>query len=459
LILKFLGGASEVTGSAILIITENGRLLRDCGIFQGHREESHIRNLSLLERSGGIDAVVISHAHLDHCGNLPTIVKDGFRGNVFVTPATADLMPLMWEDAVHIQEHDLRFLSKRGVKVPPLLKPLYDLGNVMEAERLIVKCEYNKPVYPLRGTEVVFTEAGHILGSALNTVTVKEGKKKTVIGFAFDLGRKNMPVIKEPEFLHNLDILVIESTYGGREHEKIEEVENRLASIILKTLERKGKVIIPSFALGRTQEVLYSLKRLIEKNIIPKIPIFVDSPLAGRITEVFRKHIELFSKESLEEGLSFLEDKDFVKFTISKEESQEINEITSPCIIIAASGMCEGGRILHHLMRTIEDEKNTILFVGFQANNTLGRRILEKQERVKIFDGSYRVKAEVTKLNAYSAHAGKSDLLEFISKSGKVKDIILVHGENNQIKELANAIPAISDAKIHIPVYGEEIEF
>jgi metallo-beta-lactamase family protein len=268
-----------------------------------------------------------------------------------------------------------------------------------------------------------------------------------------------MPVIRDPEYLRDIDVLVIESTYGGREHEKIEDLEARLAEIVNRTAARGGKIVVPSFALGRTQEILYSLSRLRKAGSIPELPIFVDSPLAVRITNVFHKHTELFDEEALREGMSFLEEDFGVKFTVSKEESQEINDVAGSCIIIASSGMCEAGRVLHHLMRTIEDPKNTILFVGFQAGHTLGKKILDGEPRVRILDGSYSVRAEVTKLNAYSAHAGKSDLLDFIRNAGPIKDLVLVHGEGLQLQALADAVPSVTGAKIHIPQMGDELEF
>lgn len=460
--LTFLGGAGEVTGSAYLIESGRTRVLRDCGLCQGRREESQARNRTLWERSGGFDAVVVSHAHLDHCGNIPTVVKAGFGGPVYATEATADLMGLIWEDAAHVQEADVRFLRKRGVRVPETLEPLYGGGEVAAAARLVVRCPYGRPVRVGEGVEVVFVEAGHVLGSASTVFTVREGRRKLRVGFAVDLGRRGMPVVRDPEDLRGVDILVLESTYGGRDHEPLGEVEGRLAEVVNRTVERGGKVVIPSFALGRTQEVLYSLARLRRQGLlrVPDLPVFMDSPLAGRITEVFRRHRELFDREALAEAEAFLEPSDRLRFTVTKEESQAINDIEGPCVIVASSGMCEGGRILHHLMHTIEDGRNTVLFVGYQAAETLGRRILEGEERVRILDGVYRVRAEVRKLNAYSAHAGRRELVEFVRRCGRrLRHVVLVHGEPPQVEALAEALRGVTRAEIHRPGRGGTLEF
>ncbi len=456
--IKFLGGAGEVTGSAHLISTENSRVLRDCGMFQGKRFEAHGKNLSMFKRSGGLQAVIISHAHIDHCGNFPTICRQGFDGNLFCTPATADLLPIMWKDSARIQENDIKFMIKNGIDLKDLPEPLYETEDIPKAEKCICSVGYGKPVSITPEIEVEFLEAGHILGSAINRMTVHEKKKTTRIGFAFDLGRKNMPVLQDPASLKDLDILMIESTYGNRVHEPLDELEERLAGILTTTFNRGGKVIIPSFALGRTQEIQLILKKLFDSGRVPKIPVYIDSPLAHNVSAVFKKHTELFDAETLKMGTSFLEDS-FITFTGSKEESQALNGKKDPCIIIAASGMCESGRILHHLMHSVADPKNTILFIGFLAQHTLGRKILEGQSPVYIYGKPFHVNAEVLKLNAFSAHAGRDDLLDFIKACGPLKKLILVHGEESQLTGLAEAAKEITSAEIIIPKFDEEIDF
>jgi len=464
--LRCLGGAGEVTGSAHLMITKSSRVLRDCGMFQGKRFEAQGKNRSMFKRAEAVQSVVLSHAHIDHCGNFPTMVRQGYEGPIYATPATADIAPLMWSDAAHIQEYDTKFMKKRGIPVPDDLQPLYDIDDAGRSEAFLRKHGYRRPLEVADGVSVEFYEAGHILGSALTRFTVTESAfSKKTIGFAFDLGRRGMPILKDPEFMEGLDTLVIESTYGARVHEDLSGLEERLLGVLTKTFDRGGKVIIPAFALGRTQEVLYSVKRLIKSGRCPNVPVYVDSPLATRVSEVFLKHTELFDQETVIEGSSFLED-GFVTYTLSKEDSQALNDLRKPCIIIAASGMCESGRILHHLIHNVGDEKNTILIVGFMAANTNGRRLLEMADRpagdplrtIKIYDGWYKVSAEIQKLNAFSAHADRNDLLEYIRRCGKLKNLVLVHGEETQIAALAEGAKGVTSAKIMIPKFNEEIE-
>ncbi len=456
--IRFLGGAGEVTGSAHLLVTRSSRVLRDCGLFQGRRSEAQEKNRSIFKRSGGIDNVVISHAHIDHCGNVPTIVKEGFRGKVFATPATADLLPIMWADSAHIQEADARFLKKRGVRIPGHLEPpLYETKDAEEAASRVRKHGYGEPLEVAEDVSMTFHEAGHILGSALNVATVRENGGSKRIGFAFDLGRRHMPILKDPAELENLDVLVIESTYGARVHEALEDLETRLAEILSRTFARGGKVIIPAFALGRTQELLYSLSSLYDSGRVPMAPVFVDSPLATKVSKVFRTHTELYDEEAAKVGSGFLSDS-FMNYTVTKEESQELNERRGPCLVISASGMCESGRIRHHLIHSIEDPRNTILFVGFLAQNTLGRKILEGAKTVRILDGEFEVKAEVKKLNALSAHADRNDLLAFIGACRGLSKLVLVHGEATQLQSLAEAAREVTKAEIHVPGMGDEIE-
>jgi metallo-beta-lactamase family protein len=335
---------------------------------------------------------------------------------------------------------------------------LYEVEDVAPAEKCIRPVGYGEAVPVTPDIEVEFVEAGHILGSALNKFTIHEKGRERKVGFAFDLGRRNMPVLKDPDQLEGLDILIIESTYGNRVHEPLEELEARLADIIKRTYDRGGKVIIPSFSLGRTQELQHALKRLYDSGTLPQMKVYVDSPLAQRVSEVFRKHAELFDAETNVMGSSFL-DPGFIHYVNSKEESQALNTSKEPCIIISASGMCESGRVLHHLIHNAPSRKNTILFVGFLAQHTLGRKILEGQTPVHVYGRPVPVNAEVVKLNAFSAHAGRDDLLNYIKACGRLEHLVLVHGEESQIAGLAEAAKAVTDAKIVVPKYEEEIDF
>ncbi len=454
--IKFLGGAGEVTGSAHLIKTSHGTVLRDCGMFQGRRADAHTKSLSLFSRAGQIDAVIISHAHVDHCGNLPTIVRQGYNGPVYATPATADLLPIMWQDSLHIQQADQRYLLKTGKSLSQIPEQLYGEAAVEKAISLIRRHEYLTPVALLPGIEAEHIEAGHILGSSLSKITVTEQGRTTKLGFALDLGRKGLPILKDPGIFKDIDTLVIESTYGGRIHEPVEDLEERLAAILSRTFARGGKVIIPAFALGRVQEITYSLKRIFDSGRVRPVPVYVDSPLGDKISGVMRRHLELFDEESLAIGTTFLS-ADFIHYTTAKDDSQKLNDIHEPCIIIASSGMCEAGRVLHHLMHNLGNPANTILFVGFLAEHTLGRKILDGTSPVRIFDGYFPVHAEVAKLNAFSAHAGQNELLDFIKACLPLKHLILVHGEASQLNALAALAQTVTDAQIHIPSLDEEI--
>ncbi|HNW93090.1 MAG TPA: MBL fold metallo-hydrolase [bacterium] len=454
--ITFLGGAGEVTGSAHLIEANGARVLRDCGVFQGRRTESYAKNRELVEDLAGLQAMLISHAHADHSGNVPGVVKRGYKGPVYATPATADLLPLMWRDAARIQQADLRFLEKYNRKAPDTPEPLFDESDVDDAEKLLRPVAYGKELALADGLTVDFHEAGHILGSAVNVVTARENGRTTRVGWALDLGRSGLPILEDPHQLRDLDALVIESTYGAREHEQLDHLEERLADVLNRTFARGGKVIVPAFALGRAQEVLYSVKRLFNAGKVKKVPVFLDSPLADKVSQVFARHGELYDNETRELGHSFLA-KGFVTYTTDKRESQKLNDFNGPCIIISSSGMCEAGRILHHLLHQLDDPKNTILIVGFMAEHTLGRKLLNGDQTVRVLMATVRVRAEITKLNAFSAHAGCSELLQYIKGCGNLKKLILVHGEATQLAALAEKARTVTAAAIHIPQRGETL--
>lgn len=455
--ITFLGGAGEVTGSAHLLQAGGARVLRDCGMFQGKRAEAQAKNRALAAAAGQVDAMVISHAHTDHSGMVPALVKAGFRGPVYATSATADLLPLLWRDGARIQQADLRYLEKYNLRDAETPEPLFDEKDVDAAEKLLTPAPYRQPVTVAPGLDFEFAEAGHILGSAVNVATVREHGVARRIGWALDLGRNGLPILENPHQLRDLDTLIIESTYGAREHENLDRLEGRLTEVLNRTFRRGGKVIIPAFALGRTQEVLYSVKRLFNSGAVNKVPIFLDSPLADRITKVFARHLELFDGEARELGRTFL-DKDFVTCISDKRESQKLNDFHGPCIIISASGMCEAGRILHHLKHHLTSRHNTILIVGYQAAHTLGRKLLDGHAEVKIFKTFTKVYADVTKLNAFSAHAGKQELLQYIRDCGPLKNLVLVHGEEPALQALAEAARAVTGATLYIPQRGDTLE-
>ncbi len=456
------GANREVTGSRHLLQINGKQILLDCGLYQGRRSEEREKNANFGFDPKTIDAVLISHAHMDHAGNLPNLVKQGFNGPIYATSATRDLLEYMLKDSAYIQEREIEYVNRKAkVDGTPEILPLYTIDDVERTLPLLKPIEVETCLDLGFGVKACFNEAGHILGSAIITLTVddqEDGQKKTFV-FSGDLGRKNLPLIKDPYQVEAADILMIESTYGNRLHESILEAEDKLAEIVNETAKHGGKILIPAFSLGRTQEVVFSLHRLSDAGRIPNIPIYVDSPLSVNVTEVFKKH----AKGLDEEAQVFLDDdKDplgfkSLKYIQSVEESKALNNHNGPCVIVASSGMVEHGRILHHLKNAIEDHRNTLLIVGFQAQNTLGRKLLEGQKEVNIFGEPYVVKIQVKVMNAYSAHADRSDLLSYVSKVKGLKKIILVHGEEQAALDLQTALKPNTAAEILVPSYGDEV--
>lgn len=456
--LTFLGAADTVTGSMFLLETSAGNLLVDCGLFQGRRQEARDRNRNLPEAALRADVAVLTHAHIDHSGNLPTLVGSGFDGPIYTTPATANLCQAMLRDAAHIQDYDAQWLNRKYGKDPgwePIV-PLYTLDDVIRTLKLMVGYHYWRSFEPLPGMRVVFADAGHVLGSASVLVDV-EGTK---ILFSGDIGRRNIPILRDPEVPADADFLVMESTYGNREHGPITESREALAQVINETAQRGGKVIIPSFALERTQEVVYALKKLVEEGAIAPIPVFVDSPLAMNLTQVFRNHPECFDKEIL----AHMEEHgdpwgfDSLRYVRTVDESRALNEAKGPMVIISASGMCEAGRILHHLRNSIENPANTVLIVGFQAQHTLGRRIVERRSEVKIFGVMRPLRARVEVLTGFSAHAGREGLLRYAALAGPgLKQVFLVHGEPEAQLALAGSLRGEQGLQVTIPTRGQTV--
>ncbi|MEE4193667.1 MAG: MBL fold metallo-hydrolase [Anaerolineae bacterium] len=433
---RFFGAARTVTGSLHVIDVNGHRLVLDCGLFQGKRQESYERNLKLPVDVNSIDAVILSHAHIDHSGNLPNLVKLGYDGPIYCTPATSDLIQIMLLDAGHIQESDVEYINKKRKKRgQPLIEPLYTQRDADQVKWYVQSKNFYEEFEPVPGVKAEFVDAGHILGAASVSMEITEqGKSKpTRVWFSGDIGRFHQPLLPDPALPDNVDYLLMESTYGDKSHSEPEMAFNELRDTIQRTIKRGGKVIIPSFAIGRTQDLVYHLNRMVTSGDIPSIPVFVDSPLAVNATDIFRKYADTFDDEAkafVHSGRHPALVFDKLTYTRSVEESKQINEMEGPLIIISASGMAEVGRILHHLKNNIEDERNTILIVGWQAPDTLGRRLADREEEVRIFGETYHRKAEVVTIGGLSAHAGQNLLVRYAQATkSTLKKVFLVHGE------------------------------
>jgi len=460
--LCFHGAAREVTGSKHLIEVNGKKILLDCGMFQGHREDAAEKNRDLGFDPKEIDMVILSHAHIDHSGDLPYMVKLGFKGSIISTYATRDLCTFMLQDSAYIQEREVEFMKKKNMK--NIVDPLYTLEDVQDTLKQFMAISYDYRTEIVPGVFLTFVEAGHVLGSAMIYLEIddkKDGQRKTLT-FTGDRGRKGLPILKNPAYIDNTDFLITETTYGNRFHKFVQEIDDKFEELINKTVARGGKIIIPAFALERTQEVVYHLNVLMQEKRIPDIPVIVDSPLAINLTGVFKAHPECFDKEVYNEFLQ--NDKNpfgfgRLQYVTSVEESKQLNKKNGPMIIISASGMMEHGRILHHIKNNIEDQKNMILVVGYQAKNTLGRKLLNGEKQVKIFGKIYRVRAGVEVLDAFSGHADRSDLIDFVSHIDDLKTTFLVHGEDTQLNTFKTIMDEIKpETMVHIPNRGECFE-
>ncbi len=467
--LTFWGAVGTVTGSLHELRVNGSRVILDCGLYQGHRKEARERNASFPFRAEEIDAAILSHAHIDHSGNLPSLVKNGFSGPIYATPATADLCVPMLADSAHVQERDAEFINKRFQRrrrIDPDAKdgavpPLY---STEDAEATI---PLFRPVPTCREQEiapgVVYQpyDAGHMLGSSAIVITDHSNGKPVRLAFSGDVGRPGLPIVRDPDPLPPVDYLIIESTYGGRLHKESGVVTNKLANVVNRTCERGGKIIVPAFAVGRTQQLVLMLHEIFDQGRIPQIPIFVDSPLAVNVTDVFRKHAELFDEET---GRFLLQGKDpfgFARLRYIRDvaESKALNDLRGPLVVISASGMCEAGRILHHLRNNIENPRNTILITGFQAENTLGRKLVDKLPEVSIFGEPMRLRAEVETLNELSGHADQNELLSWMKPlAPTLRRVFVVHGEPAQSAALKRAIEERYCLDVVIPKRGEKHE-
>ncbi len=466
--ITFYGAAQEVTGSMHLIEVNDQRILLDCGLFQGKRAETYERNLHLPFDPTSITAVLLSHAHIDHSGNLPTLVRQGFDGYIWCTAATRNLCTYMLLDSGHIQESDVEYLNKKRARQgePPLI-PLYTRADAQAALEHFIGAGYHRPVPVADGVQATFYYAGHILGSACIALDIRDratGKAWRVV-FSGDVGRAEIPIVTSPDPLTEADILIMESTYGNRLHGTYEEATKKLRAVVRDTVRRRGRVIVPAFAVGRTQEIVFALNELEADGDIPAIPIFVDSPLAVNATEVFRMHPEEWD----EQVRAFMAEgkrpnpfeSPLIEYVRDQTRSKQLNYLTQPAIIISASGMAEYGRILHHLKNGIEDPDNTILFVGFQAENTLGRRIVDRESPVKILGEEHKVRAQVVAIDGFSAHADQAELLAWAQSfdRSRLQHTFVVHGEPAAQSILADKLEETGMRKVTIPQRGQSFEF
>lgn len=457
--LKFLGGVRTVTGSSHLIINDRSEVLLDAGLFYGHRDESYNVNTAFHFNPHKINALVLSHAHIDHCGNIPSLIKKGLRCKIYTTAATRDLSKLMLEDSGKIQEEDIRYVNKINKRLGlPLRKPLYTKKEASRATRKFHPLSYGHRFCVAKNIFATLVDAGHILGSNIVILDIKNGTSDIRLGYAVDLGRKGLPLLNDPVIPKGLDYLILESTYGGRVHAPIQEAKSKLRDVINRTIERKGKIIIPAFSLERTQEVIYFLSELIKDKEIPVIPVYVDSPLATNITDVFGFHSDYLNKESRDAISAGNSPFEFLNLRYVRDqiESKSLNNDKRPMIIIAGSGMCESGRVLHHLKNNVEDSRNTVLIVGYMAKNTLGRRIVERARYIRIFGVEYELNADIVIINAFSGHADRNELMDFVLKCLPLKRIFLVHGDEEQSQALFDTLSG-NGLNVYLPVKDEEV--
>jgi len=459
--IQFLGAAKTVTGSQHLISVNGSRILLDCGLFQGKRRQSFERNRNLPFDATSIDALILSHAHIDHSGNIPNLVRSGFRGTIYCTFATRDLCSAMLRDSAYIQEQDAAYANKkRARKGLPPIEPIYTHDDAIASLEHFVSMGYDRPTPVAPGVRCTFLDAGHILGAAIVLLEIEEGNRRTRLLFSGDLGRCDMPILRDPVPAPPVDVLIIESTYGNRLHKLHEEAEQRLRRLIGEAYGDGGKVVIPSFAVGRTQEIVYSLHRLANAGKLPDVPIFVDSPLAVNVTEIFRLHPECYDKE-LRDFISHNRHPDpfgfdQLRYVRHVEDSKALNVMKGPAVIISASGMCEAGRIQHHLKHTITDPRNVVLIVSWQAPHTLGRRLVERQPTVKIFGEKFPLRARVEAINGYSAHADRNGLLDWARPIAKgLQRAFVVHGDPQPATALADGLRQLGARDVAVPEQGD----
>lgn len=459
--LTFHGAARNVTGSSHLLEVNGKRILLDCGLFQGRRAEAFEQNSSFPFDPASIDVLVLSHAHIDHSGKIPMLFKHGFRGSIICTAATRDLANIMLLDSAFLQEKDAEFVNKLHAKkgLPPV-KPLYVADDVIEVLGQFETVGYRRKTRVTEDVDVTFYDAGHILGSAISLYDIRDGERALQLCFTGDLGRPDRPILKDPEHVGDVDVLISESTYGGRFHAATEVILDTLEDVIKRTIARSGKIIVPAFSVGRTQELVYHLHELQTQERLPEIPIYVDSPLSVNATQIFRIHPECMDAEARKSILTQQNPFSFenLHYVMHVSESKELNGRSDPMMIISSSGMCEGGRILHHLRNNIEDPRNTIMITGYSAEYTLGRRIVERDRTVKIFGEEHALRAEVVVLNSLSAHADRKEILDYHRRfnPARLQRSFLVHGDYDQQQKLQLAMQEELGLKnVEIPSPGD----
>ncbi|MBV8729693.1 MAG: MBL fold metallo-hydrolase [Acidobacteriia bacterium] len=465
--LTFWGAASAVTGSMHLVEAAGKRLLLDCGLAQGRRIEADRKNRHLPLAGSSIDAVILSHAHIDHSGNLPSLVRGGFSGPIYSTPATIDLCNWMLRDTGHIQEKDAEFVNGRREKRLSAgsengwVEPLYTTEDVEKTLPLFRAVDYYTPFSLFPKLEYHCYDAGHILGSSCIVLQDSTGVRPIRLTFSGDIGRPNTPIIRDPDRPETSEYLIMESTYGGRLHNSNQHVIEKLADVVNRTAARGGRIVVPAFAVGRTQQLVVLLHQLASERRIPNIPIFVDSPLAVNVTDVYRKHPECFDEETREYLRNGQDPFGFqrLQYIREAEESKKLNSLHGPFIVISASGMCEQGRILHHLRNNLDDPRSTVLITGFQAADTLGRKLVEKWPEVQVFGEPMRVRAEISSLDELSGHADQSELLRWIEPlAPSLKRVFLVHGEPEQSAALAAILRQTHGVDVIVPTPGQSFE-
>ncbi len=462
--IHYLGATRTTTGSMYLVEVNGKRLLLECGLYQGHRDESNERNRNFPFDPASLDAVVLSHAHIDHCGNLPNLCSKGYRGNIYATMATRDLAAIMLQDSAAVQKADAVFVSKRRARkgLPPV-EPLYSERDAELAIGQFVGLNYHRPMLLPGGVTLTFVDAGHILGSAQVILDVEESGRKFRFLFSGDVGRPHQEILRDPEPVADVDFLQIESTYGGRDHAEAGNAREELARLIGAAIKRGGKVIIPAFSVGRTQQLVYVMNQMTEAGTLPKVPIFVDSPLSVNATEVFRLHPECFDEETSDFMRTHRNPfgMDNLTYIREVEQSKKLNEIEEPAIIISASGMAEAGRIRHHLANNIGDPRNLILMVGYCAEYTLGCQIRAGRSPVNIFGEPYLVRAQVAAIDAFSGHADRKELSAYVGKlSGKIRKVAVIHGEEEQSMAFAGTLrELLPAADVIVPQPRQIVEF
>ena len=464
--LQFWGAARTVTGSMHLVEVGGRRLLLDCGLYQGNRKQAFEINRNFPFDVKSIDAVVISHAHIDHTGNLPTLVHAGYTGPIFATDATRDLAAHMLADSARIQQSDVVYINKvRNRQGQKPFEPLYRVEDAAAAIKQFVAIGYGRSFDPIPGVSARYFDAGHMLGSASVLLEMSEGARRRNLLFSGDIGRPNTPILRDPMIVPGAELIIMESTYGDRRHAPVTETRGVLLQAAQDTLGSRGKLIIPAFAVGRTQEIVFHLNQLSDAGQLPALPVYVDSPLAANVTEVYRAHPECYDAE-LFELLSNSDDRNVfgfkqLRYVRSVDESKALNTLNDPAIIVAASGMCEGGRVLHHMKNHIGQSSTTVLFAGFQAQHTLGRRILDGAEIVPILGREYKVAAKIQKAEGLRSHADCDELQSWAVRTqekGKVEQVFLVHGEPIPAETLAATLTAAGLPNVSVPPRGQVVD-